>query len=186
MQLRDKSCSRGGGPMLELLSELRPRCRAHGVPLFANDRADLAALAGCDGVHLGQRDLPFAAAEQVAQRGGRGLCGVSAHNQDEVTHALGLLPSYVALGPVFATTSKERADATLGIDGLRQLAAQVQQAGLAAVAIGGIDAANVAEVAKVCRCAAVIAALIPSCHGPSAYAAVADRAAALHRTLVST
>ena len=160
LQLRDKSSRRGGADMLALLRELVPMCRRHGVPLFANDRADLAQIAGCDGVHVGQRDLPGSLARTLLARGRLGLVGISAHNDADVELALAERPDYIGLGPVFGTVSKENPEPTIGLDGLARLAARVHEAGLPSVAIGGIDIARAASTAALCPCSAVIGALV--------------------------
>src|SRR5262245_44339018 len=83
LQLRDK----GGGARrtLALLRDLRPLADRAGVPLFANDRPDLAVLACCDGVHLGQDDLPVDAARALIQRAGGALrVGLSTHDAPQL------------------------------------------------------------------------------------------------------
>ena len=186
VQLRDKRL--GSAPTLKLLRQLHRLTAVAGVPLFGNDRADLAALAGCEGVHVGQHDLPVPLARQVARRAGRGelLVGMSAHNEAELTRALAQQPDYVAFGPVFATTSKAQPDPTLGLEGLRRLVDLARPSGLPVVAIGGISAANATRVARSCGCAAVIGGLLPAAMptGKEAvYAAVAERATALGQAL---
>ncbi len=182
VQLRDKSCRHGGAHMYELLRKMAPMCRARSVPLFANDRADLAALSGCDGVHVGQRDVPVAAARSVVGRRRRGLVGISTHSEAEVEAAIADRPDYVAIGPVFATASKAAADPPIGLDGLARLSARLREAMLSVVAIGGIDRHNAREVAGLCDAGAVIAALVPAGESEP-YARVAERAAALHEAL---
>ncbi|MBI4705615.1 MAG: thiamine phosphate synthase [Deltaproteobacteria bacterium] len=189
VQLRDKRGS--AGATLELLRRLQPVCRAAGVPLFANDRADLAALAGCDGVHLGQQDLPAPLARQVLAATGDApgrerVVGVSAHNEAELDRALAWQPSYVAFGPVFHTQSKRKLDPVLGLEGLETLvrSSRSVRADLPTVAIGGIDQANAAAVAAICPCVAAIGALVPDeGAGPACYAEVQGRALALARAL---
>ena len=136
LQLRAKEL-----PAREILSLLRalvPMCRKVGVPLVCNDRPDLAILAGCDMVHLGQEDTPI----ELVRRLSPGLgVGVSTHTPEQLERAAKLAPSYVAYGPVFATTSKARPDPVVGVSGLR--AAADLLAGLDGprpplVAIGGI------------------------------------------------
>jgi thiamine-phosphate pyrophosphorylase len=191
LQLRDKVNRRGGRATYELLAALAPMCRSRGVPLFANDRADLALLAGCDGVHVGQEDLPGGLARAVLARGGGGLVGISAHNEAEVALALAEHPDYVALGPVFGTVSKDNPDPTLGLTELERLARRVHDAGLPTVAIGGIDASNVRAIAPCSEAAAVIGGLCPrdvraaGLVSPSTYERVAARAAELHHLLLN-
>jgi thiamine-phosphate pyrophosphorylase len=153
IQLRAKDLS--ARDTLDLLRALVPLARAAGVPLFANDRADLAVLAGCDGVHVGQSDLPVSAVREMAP----GLAvGVSTHDLAQLAAATRDAPDYVAFGPVFATASKANHDPVVGLDGLS--AARALTA-LPLVAIGGIDLARAPEIARCGALAAVIGALIP-------------------------
>jgi thiamine-phosphate pyrophosphorylase len=126
--------------------------------LFANDRPDLALLAGADGVHVGQDDLPLAEVRRLAP----GLrVGLSTHDLAQLDAALELAPDYVAFGPVFATRSKARPDPVVGIAGLRAAAARARARGIELVAIGGIDRERAPEITGTGAIAAVIAALIP-------------------------
>ncbi len=161
LQLRDKRLD--SREHLRLLQALAPRCAAKSVPLFANDRADLALIAGCVGVHVGQRDLPPSAVRELASRRLHPslAVGMSVHDEAELEVALAERPDYIALGPVFDTRSKENPEPTLGVDGLSRLAARVASVGpFPRVAIGGIDLARAHEVAPHCEMAAVIGALV--------------------------
>ena len=189
LQLRDKHGS--PGRTLALLRELAPRAAAAGVPLYANDRPDLALLGGCDGVHVGQGDLPVSAVRELAERAGaRGLrIGLSTCDRAELEAALaepvGCI-DYVAIGPVFATQNKENADPAVGLDMLAALAARVREArpGLGVVAIGGITRETAGAVGARSGCAAVIGAILPEGAGPLDPAAVTARAAELHAAIV--
>lgn len=190
IQLRDK---RGGaGRTLALLRAIAPLARRAGVPIFANDRPDLAVLAGCDGVHVGQDDLPPAAARTLGQRAGAALrVGLSTHSRAQLEAALAepLGPlDYVAIGPVFPTVSKDRPDPVVGLEELQALSALAARArpGLPIVAIGGISLESAAAVGARCACAAVIGALLPGegREGPAALAEVAARARALHAAIL--
>ncbi len=175
LQLRAK----GAAPRrsLELLRELLPRCRAAGTLLFANDRPDLAALAGADGVHVGQSDLPMAEVRRLMPGL---LVGVSTHDLDQLARALAERPDYVAFGPVFATRSKALPEPVVGLDGLARAGALARQAGCPLVAIGGIDLARAPSVAPQARLGAVIAELLAAGADPPAITAHARR---LHRAL---
>jgi thiamine-phosphate pyrophosphorylase len=144
--------------MLGLLRAIGPLCRQAGVPLVANDRVDLAALAGCDYVHLGQSDGPF---EQVHRIAPSLRLGISTHTLEQLSAALALRPAYVAYGPVYATTSKAQAEAVVGIDGLRAAHALARAAQIPLVAIGGITLERAGDVAPHAEAGAVIAALLP-------------------------
>lgn len=177
IQLRDK---RGGArATLSLLRAIAPLAAAAGVPFFANDRPDLAQIAGCDGVHVGQDDLPVALVRSTFP----GLrIGLSTHDAAQVEQAAGEAPDYLAVGPIFATASKENPSPVVGIAGLRDLAARARRArpGLPIVAIGGITLATAGEVGSLVDAVAVIGALLPEAGLP----AVEERARALHATIL--
>jgi thiamine-phosphate pyrophosphorylase len=157
LQLRAKHL--GARDTLELLRALRPLCTRAGTRLIANDRPDLALLAQCDGVHVGQEDLPLPLVRQIAPGL---LVGVSTHNLSQLAAALGEKPDYVAIGPVFGTASKERPDATVGMALLAQAHQVARAQGVPLVAIGGINLERAREVAPHCELASVIAALQPT------------------------
>ncbi|WP_437625198.1 thiamine phosphate synthase [Sorangium sp. So ce1151] len=189
IQLRDKQG--GAARMLSLLRAIQPLAARAGVPLFANDRADLAVLARCDGVHVGQDDLPVPAVRALAQRARASLLvGLSTHTPAQLEAALQdpLAPlDYVAVGPIFATSSKERPDAVVGLEGLASLRALVERTrpGLPLVAIGGITLERARDVGALCSAAAIIAALLPEQHTPASRALdeVSARARALKEAL---
>ncbi|HEV2844931.1 MAG TPA: thiamine phosphate synthase [Thermoanaerobaculia bacterium] len=127
-----------------------------GVSLWVDDRADLAALFPVEGLHLGQSDLPPAAARRVV---GRDLAvGLSTHGEDQLAAAdEDPRVDVGAVGPVFPTASKERPDPVVGLAFVRWARARTAKP---LVAIGGIDAGNVAEVlAAGADAAAVIGAV---------------------------
>ncbi len=180
IQLRAKHL--GGPEMLAVLRSLAPVCREAGVPLVANDRVDLAELAGCDCVHVGQGDLPLEAVRRIAPRL---RVGVSTHDFAQLGKALARRPAYVAFGPVYATTSKENPDPVVGIAGLRAAHAAAREAGVPLVAIGGITLARAAEVGGAADAGAVIAALLPGEVGESVdLSQVTVRARRLHAALL--
>jgi thiamine-phosphate pyrophosphorylase len=156
LQVRAKST--GARDTLALLRRLREPCRVANVPLFANDRPDLAVLAGCDGVHVGQDDLGI---EEVRAFAPSLRIGVSTHTEDEVVRVLHARPDYVAHGPIFPTSSKDRPSPVVGLDALARAAAHCRRAGIPLVAIGGISPSNIADVARHADLAAVISALLP-------------------------
>ena len=162
LQLRDK---RGRArETLELLQAIAALDSRVDTLLVANDRPDLAALAGWDGVHLGQHDLPPAAARRVLASLGQPTMriGMSVHDERELERALAAEPDYIALGPVFATSSKQRLEPVIGVAGLSALAERARaRSDRPLVAIGGLDGARAVEVARVVPCLAVIGALLP-------------------------
>jgi thiamine-phosphate pyrophosphorylase len=118
LQVRAKSA--GSAELLALCDEVAADARAAGATVIVNDRADVARLSGAAGVHVGQDDLRPAAARAAA---GEGLLVVlSTHNQRQVDEALGEPIDYLAVGPVFGTTSKAAADPAVGLDLVRHAA----------------------------------------------------------------
>ncbi len=144
--------------LLALLRVLGPLCRQAGVPLVANDRADLAALAGCEIVHIGQEDLPYELVHRIAPQLD---VGISTHTPEQLARALVSRPRYVAYGPVFETATKVNADPVVGVEGLRQAVRMARAAGIPLVAIGGITLARAQEVGQIADACAVIADLYP-------------------------
>jgi len=163
--------------VLELLQKLKPLCQRSGTLLFANDRPDLALLAGADGVHVGQEDLPI---DEVRRLPGTLRVGVSTHNAEQLAQALALRPDYVALGPIFATRSKERADPVLGMPALLEAAERARAAQVPLVAIGGLELGVGDALGRAGVMAAVISDLLANGDGASAIAA---RAAAWQSAL---
>jgi thiamine-phosphate pyrophosphorylase len=126
-------------------SERSPRTRASGAPksvwLIMNDRADLCLAAGFDGVHVGQDDLSPESVRKII--GPDRWLGVSTHNPEQLAEADQTSADYLAIGPVFSTSSKDKPDPVVGLEGVRQ-ARQLTRKPL--VAIGGITRANAASV----------------------------------------
>jgi thiamine-phosphate pyrophosphorylase len=126
-------------------SERSPRTRASGAPnsirLIMNDRADLALVADFDGVHVGQDDLSPESVRKII--GTDRWLGVSTHNPDQIREADLTSADYLAIGPVFSTSSKDKPDPVVGLEGVRR-ARQLTRKPL--VAIGGITRANAASV----------------------------------------
>ena len=132
VQLREKSLS----PRefyAEALEALRV-ARLFGAKLIVNDRADVALAVGADGVHVGQDDLPPEAARELL--GERAVVGCSTHGVEQAVAAARLPVDYIAIGPVFATSSKQNPDPLVGLEGVRRVRAAVGTFPL--VAIGGI------------------------------------------------
>ena len=138
--------------------------RSFGARLVVNDRADIALALGADGVHLGQDDMPPAAARALL--GERAVVGFSTHGPGQAVAAAGLPVDYVAIGPVFATSSKEKPDPTVGLEGVRRVRAAVGAVSL--VAIGGITAETARAVLEAgADSVAVIGALVANPADPS-------------------
>ena len=138
VQYRAKTAS--SAEMYAEALQLKALCDSFNVPLIINDRLDIAMAVGAAGVHLGQDDLPCAAARKIL--GEDYLIGVSAHNPAEAKAALQSGADYLGCGAVFGTATK--ADVKkLGTDGL---AAICKAKGLPVVGIGGVTADNYREV----------------------------------------
>jgi thiamine-phosphate pyrophosphorylase len=147
--------------VLALLRRLKPMCLAAGTLLFANDRPDLALLAGADGVHVGQDDLELG---DVRKLSGTLRIGLSTHDAAQLEQALLLRPDYVAFGPIFATSSKEGADPALGLAELARAATRAREAALPLVAIGGLTLSVASELVRHGVMAAVISDLLAAGH----------------------
>ncbi|MGZ4818237.1 MAG: thiamine phosphate synthase [Terriglobales bacterium] len=126
--------------MLEQARELKKHLGA-AVRLIMNDRADLCLAADFDGVHVGQDDLPPGSVRRII--GPDRWLGVSIHNPEQLQDADLTPADYLAIGPVFATSSKQNPDPVVGLEGVRR-ARQLTRKPL--IAIGGITRTNAASV----------------------------------------
>jgi thiamine-phosphate pyrophosphorylase len=124
------------GWLLDTAAWIVERAHAAGARVVVNDRADIARLAGADGVHLGQEDLRPAAARAIV--GDAALIGLSTHTPDQIEAALAQPVSYLAIGPVFATATKATGYQAVGLDRVREAAGRARTRQLPVVAIGGI------------------------------------------------
>lgn len=138
VQYRAKTAS--SAEMYAEALQLKALCDSFNVPLIINDRLDIAMAVGAAGVHLGQDDLPCAAARRIL--GEDYLIGVSAHNPAEAAEALQSGADYLGCGAVFGTATKADVQ-KLGTEGL---AAICKAKGLPVVGIGGVTADNYREV----------------------------------------
>jgi len=147
IQYRDKNGS--SRRLFETSRQIADPVRAAGGIFIVNDRADVALLAGADGVHVGQDDLPVELARRVLEAPGvlakprPGIIGCSTHNLEQVSEADRTSADYIAFGPVFATQSKQKPDALVGLDGLRAARKATRKP---LVAIGGITLASATAV----------------------------------------
>jgi thiamine-phosphate pyrophosphorylase len=133
IQLRAKTL--GGADFLHLIDRVVGLARPLGAAVVVNDRVDLARAAGADGVHVGQGDLSPAAVR--AQLGPAAIVGLSTHTREQVI-AAGTEPvTYVAVGPVFETATKDTGYQPVGI-GLVADAKGLLAPGMSIVAIGGV------------------------------------------------
>lgn len=128
------------------------------IRLIMNDRADLALLAGFDGVHVGQDDLTPQDAWHIL--GLKAWVGVSTHSPQQVIEAETRNVDYVAYGPVFPTATKSNPDPTVGLAGLRLARSHTTKP---LVAIGGITLENFRSVIDAgCDSVAIISGLLPT------------------------
>ena len=162
--------SAGGATLIQLREKLlSPReffaeaekalsvARFRGVRTIINDRVDIALALQVDGVHLGQNDI----APEVARRllGEDAIIGFSTHTVEQAQAALNMPIDYIAVGPIFSTTTKANPDPVVGLDGLRRVRDIVGH--LPVVAIGGIGMEQAAAVISAgADAVAVISALL--------------------------
>ena len=140
VQLREKH--KGAREFYREAEEALRVARSLGVRLIINDRVDIALALSADGVHLGQDDLSPDAAREVL--GESAIIGFSTHNIEQAIAAARLPVDYIAIGPIFETSSKENPDPVVGLEGLRRVKQAVGPTPL--VAIGGIGLENINEV----------------------------------------
>jgi thiamine-phosphate pyrophosphorylase len=139
LQYRSKAAS--ARELLKSSQNLAALLAPRGVSFVVNDRADVATLAGASGVHVGQEDLGVEQARELV--GGDKWVGVSTHNLEQFQSAAATSADYIAVGPVFATSSKANPDPVVGIEFIRQVRGLTDKP---IVAIGGITLENAASV----------------------------------------
>lgn len=158
IQLRDKKLT--DRELLAWAVFLQARTRTNGTLAIINDRADIAAAAHADGVHLGQDDLSISAARAIL--GPRALIGRSTHSLAQAHQAVFEGADYIGVGPTFPSKTKQF-EAFTGVELLRDVASRIR---LPAFAIGGVDLTNLDEVlqagfSRVAVSGAVVAAADP-------------------------
>lgn len=155
IQLRDKTSS--ARVFFESAKAAVTVAKECGIKLIINDRPDMAAAVGADGVHLGQDDLPVAAARELL--GPQAIIGLSTHNLSQAKAGIRLSIDYLAVGPIFSTLTKDDTAPELGLEGLREVRNTLGEFPL--VAIGGITAKTALEVLEAgANSVAVISALL--------------------------
>ncbi|MDI3287764.1 thiamine phosphate synthase [Polyangium sp. 15x6] len=187
IQLRDKTS--GVRRTLALLAELTKLAARASVPLYANDRPDLALLTGCPGIHVGQTDLPVPLVRALAARTGASFTvGLSTYDEAQIEAGIADGADYLGIGPVFGTQNKDDAEPPIGLSRLAALAEHARSLGYARplVAIGGITLENAAAVGAVVDGAAVIGALLPIASGDAGLAEATGRARTLHEAILGT
>jgi thiamine-phosphate pyrophosphorylase len=126
---------------LNVATQLAELAHKKGATFFVNDRPDLAYLAGADGVHVGQDDLSVEQARAIVGQDRR--VGVSTHNREQFERAVATSADYIAIGPIFSTTSKANPDPVVGLRLIHELRSLTTKP---IVAIGGIRLERAAEV----------------------------------------
>ena len=138
IQLRAKTLS--PRDFLDLARATQQQIRRSDGRLIVNDRIDIALACGADGVHLGQEDLPLAAARKLMAEK---IVGISTHDEEQAREAERQGADYIGFGPMFTTTTKQTGYAARGTDMLRLIRNAVE---IPIVAIGGIKEENVTQV----------------------------------------
>jgi thiamine-phosphate pyrophosphorylase len=138
IQLRDKTAATGAA--LALADAVVARAHAAGARVIVNDRADLARLSGADGVHVGQDDLPVEDVRRIV--GPDAIVGLSTHDEAQIEAAALTSATYIAVGPIYGTATKDTGYSARGLDlvrvAARTLGQRSGQAPRPVVAIGGI------------------------------------------------
>ena len=141
VQLRMKDTD--GGEMLEKAKAIQEIAQQYCKFFIVNDRLDIAVLAGADGVHLGQTDIPVQEARRLV--GDEMIIGVSASTVEEAVKAVDDGADYIGVGSVFNTSTKPDADQGIGLDTLMDICQAVD---IPVVAIGGINKGNIRDVIR--------------------------------------
>ncbi len=142
LQLRMKGAPRDA--VLETARRLRGITLGSGTLFIVNDDVTIAREADADGVHLGQGDMPIEEARRLWPAPGKRF-GLSTHDERQALLASCLSPDYIGVGPVFPTPTKAVPDPVLGVERMGRI---VRSSPVPAVAIGGIDRGNLAEVLR--------------------------------------
>lgn len=144
VQLRDKQGTTR--VMIEEARDVMAVLKPRGVPLLINDRVDVALVAGAQGVHIGWDDMDPADARRLL--GKDAIIGLSIKTAEQAAAAPLDLLNYVAIGGVYATTSKDNVSSPIGVDGLRELVGLIRarRPGYPICAIAGITAGNAGDV----------------------------------------
>ena len=145
VQYRDKTSDTA--ELIQMGKRLHAVTQRYNVPLLINDRVDVALAVGAEGVHVGQDDMDLATARKIL--GPDAIIGVSASNNGEAVKAVGGCASYLGLGTVYATSTKQNTKSIIGPAGVRKVLhrlSSIVECPTPTVAIGGIKASNVQRV----------------------------------------
>ncbi len=170
LQLRAKGIE--SGVFVDLARRIQADVAAAGARLVINDRADVAAIAGAAGVHVGQDDLSAADARKIV--GAEAIVGVSTHTPSQIHAALDAPLSYIAVGPVYGTQTKETGYEAVGLALVAYAAEAASARALPVIAIGGITLERApAVIAAGAASVAVIGGLLDGDPGTRALAYLA-------------
>lgn len=142
IQLRDKNST--PNDFYKAAKAVIDFTRGKDVKIIINDRVDIALVIKADGVHLGQDDLPPENARRIL--GEKAIIGFSTHNISQAIEAIKMPLDYIAIGPIYATSTKENPDPIVGLEGLKIVRQAIGDFPL--VAIGGINSENANEVLR--------------------------------------
>jgi thiamine-phosphate pyrophosphorylase len=142
IQLREKNLT--PREFFKQAEEASHIARQRGVRIVVNDRVDIALAVEAEGIHLGLEDFPAGAARRLL--GDNAIIGISTHSVEQARRAARLPVNYLAIGPIFSTTSKRNSEPVVGLNGLQQVREAIGNFPL--VAIGGISHENALEVLK--------------------------------------
>lgn len=132
------------GAFLDLTNQVLEQARAHDAIVIVNDRADIAAMSGADGLHVGQTDLSAVDARTVIGPGP--ILGLSTHTAEQWLGAILEPVTYIAIGPAFGTGTKATGYGAVGLQTVKDASTAAAAKGLPTVAIGGITLDNAASV----------------------------------------
>ncbi|KAH8083795.1 Hydroxyethylthiazole kinase [Cristinia sonorae] len=138
VQVREKTADTG--EFLEIARQSKVVCRKYNVPIFINDRIDIALAIGADGVHLGQTDMPVSVARALLPP--NTIIGVTVNTREHVRKAVADGADYVGMGPVWGTTTKNVLSPLVGPRGVAKMLEELEGTDVKAVAIAGIKSSN--------------------------------------------
>lgn len=174
VQLREKEASTRD--FIETAQRMKVLLSPFDVPLIINDRIDVALAVGAAGVHVGQEDMPYPLARKLL--GPEAIIGLSVDSWEQVEEAEAYDVDYLGVGAIFPTPTKPDAKGRWGVSGLADVRRKSRHR---LVAIGGLDAGNVADVVRAgADCIAVVSAI---CSAPDPYQAASNLNQIVQETL---
>lgn len=163
IQYRNKQAS--SRRLFEVSKNLVAAMRPSGCRVIVNDRPDVAAIADAGGAHVGQEDLPVEFARRIC--GSQRWVGISTHNVTQLNEAVHSSADYIAVGPIFATATKQNLDPVAGLEFIREARRLTQKP---IVAIGGITLERAEEVFRAGADSVAVASDLVCAADPSAHA----------------